>query len=85
MAIGLSDGLKFVLPITQADLADALGLSPVHVNRSLQRLRADGIIRTYSKTVVIEDREALVREAEFRPDYMHPEGPREPEKRAAGS
>ena len=71
--IGQSDGTEFVLPITQADLADAVGLSPVHLNRCLQALRADGLIRTFGKTIVIEDREAMVREADFRTTYLHPE------------
>jgi CRP-like cAMP-binding protein len=77
-AIGQSDGREFILPVTQADLADAVGLSAVHVNRSLQWLRAQGLIRTFGKTVVIEDREALIREADFRSIYLHPEGPRNP-------
>ena len=77
-AIGLSDGREFVLPVTQADLADAVGLSPVHVNRSLQWLRSQGFIRTFGKTIVIEDRDALVRESDFRSTYLHPEGPRAP-------
>lgn len=76
-AIGESDGKKFVLPVTQADLADAAGLSAVHTNRSMQKLREDGLIRTYGKTVVIEDEAALSRLASFNPLYLHPEGPRE--------
>jgi len=76
-AIGQSDGREFILPITQADLADAVGLSPVHINRSLQWLRSQRLIRTFSKTVIIEDMEALVAMADFRSAYLHPEGPRE--------
>ncbi len=77
-AIGLSDGQEFVMPVTQTDFADAVGLSPVHVNRSLQSLRADALIRTFNKTVVIDDVDALVREANFKANYLHPEGPRNP-------
>jgi CRP-like cAMP-binding protein len=77
--IGQSDGKEFELPITQVDLADALGLSPVHVNRSLQALRSQSLIRTFRRTFVIEDREALVRLADFHTTYLHPEGPRSPE------
>lgn len=77
-AIGLSDGRKFIIPVTQADLADAAGLSAVHTNRSLQRLREDGLIRSYGKTVVIEQREELARVGSFDARYMHPEGPRQP-------
>jgi hypothetical protein len=43
-AIGLAQGQSFDLPITQAELGDALGLSTVHVNRSLMQLRGDGLI-----------------------------------------
>jgi CRP-like cAMP-binding protein len=75
--IGESDGTKFVLPVTQADLADAAGLSAVHTNRSLQRLREDKLIRTYGRTVIIEQPADLARLASFDPRYMHPEGPRE--------
>lgn len=75
-AIGESDGTKFTLPVTQADLADAAGLSAVHTNRSMQKLREDGLIRTYGKTVVIEDEPQLMRLASFNPRYLHPEGPR---------
>ena len=38
-AVGLANGDACELPITQAELGDALGLSTVHVNRSLQELR----------------------------------------------
>lgn len=76
-AIGRSDGKKFALPVTQTDLADAAGLSAVHTNRSIQKLREDGLIRTYGKTVVIEDEEQLMRLASFNSRYLHPEGPRQ--------
>lgn len=75
-SIGLSNGLEFELPITQIDLADALGLSPVHVNRSLQALRSNGLIRTFRRTIVIQDPGAMSQLAGFDPAYLHPEGPR---------
>lgn len=78
-AIGLSDGDKFEMPVTQNDLADAAGLSAVHTNRSLQRLREKGMIRSYGRTVVIEDRDGLAKVAAFDTGYLHPEGPRVPE------
>jgi CRP-like cAMP-binding protein len=73
---GLSDGRTFTLPITQADLADATGLSPVHLNRSLQSLRREGWIRTSRRDVEIFDRESLALEAGFSADYLQPKGPR---------
>jgi len=42
-AVGLSDGAGMDLPYKQQDLADALGLSLVHTNKMLKKLRADGI------------------------------------------
>lgn len=77
-AIGESDGKKFVMPVTQGDLADAVGLSAVHTNRSLQKLREDELIRSYGRTVIIENPEELARIGTFDSRYMHPEGPRQP-------
>lgn len=74
--IGQSDGRTFFLPITQSDLADAVGLSAVHTNRSFQQLRQSGAIRTNGRNVVIEDYPAMAFEASFDPVYLHPEGPR---------
>lgn len=75
-AVGLSDGRKFDVPVTQQDLADAAGLSAVHTNRSLQILREDGLIRSYGRTVILEDIDALKQISSFTPLYLHPEGPR---------
>ena len=70
-AVGLTRDHSFDLPITQAELADAFGLSPVHVNRSLQELRGDGLITSQGKTLVINDWERLQQVAQFNPDYLH--------------
>jgi CRP-like cAMP-binding protein len=75
-AIGQSDGHQFVLPVTQADIADAMGMSPVHVNRSLQTLRAKKLIQAQGRVMTILDDKALSALAGFDPLYMHPEGPR---------
>jgi len=75
-SVGLSDGKAFVLPVTQADLADATGLSPVHVNRSLKALRVEGLIRMVGKSITIDEPDALERLADFNDLYLHPEGPR---------
>ena len=76
VSIGQSDGTKFYMPVTQADLSDAVGLSPVHTNRSLQHLRETGLIRTHGRNFVIEDGKGLWKLAGFDPAYLHPEGPR---------
>lgn len=70
-AVGLADGPAFELPITQAEFADALGLSPVHVNRVLQDLRKDGLIASRGRFLSIEDWDGLRRGGEFDPDYLH--------------
>ena len=59
------------MPITQAELADATGLSTVHVNRTMQALRANGLITTKNGRVVIEDREGLQEAGEFDATYLH--------------
>ena len=59
-AIGLVNGQAFEMPITQAELGDATGLSTVHVNRTIQELRGNGLISTpKSGRVVIEDWDRL--------------------------
>jgi CRP-like cAMP-binding protein len=59
------------LPITQAELGDTLGLSTVHVNRVLQELRSEGLIRWQGSTVTILDWDRLVEVAEFSPTYLN--------------
>lgn len=69
--IGLvRDGL-FDLPLTQEQLADALGLTAVHVNRVLQRLRADGLIMLQSRSLTLLDADRLRSAAGFDPNYLH--------------
>lgn len=70
-AVGLSDGSECDLPLTQADLADALGLSAVHINRSLQELRASRLIELRNKRLTIHDRQGLMDLAMFDPRYLH--------------
>jgi CRP-like cAMP-binding protein len=61
------------LPLTQPLMADALGLSTVHVNRSLQRLRAAGLISVQRGPIVVEDASGLARVANIEPgDALHP-------------
>ena len=59
------------LPITQAELADALGLSGVLVNRTLRELRLSGLIDWRDKQLGIPDLDALTAVARFDPDYLH--------------
>ena len=62
---------RFVLPFTQQELADILGLTPVHINRTLQHLRCDGLIASEGSEVAILDIERLRRIGEFDPVYLH--------------
>jgi CRP-like cAMP-binding protein len=57
--VGLGDAQRFPLPLTQEMLADALGLSIVHVNRTLQQLRRDGLIELRSGVAILLRPEAL--------------------------
>ena len=71
-AVGLVDGQAYQLPITQAELGDATGLSTVHVNRTLQELRGNSVISTpKSGRVVIEDWDRLQGAGEFDVTYLH--------------
>ncbi len=77
-AVGLAGEHRCALPITQLDLADALGLTSVHVNRTLKELRGSGLLTLRSNTLVVEKWDELAQAAEFDPTYLHLE------KRAVG-
>jgi CRP-like cAMP-binding protein len=69
--IGFTEDLRYVLPLTQAELADALGLSSVHANRSLQELRKLGLVTLQRRELIIHDWDGLAKVAEFDPAYLH--------------
>jgi CRP-like cAMP-binding protein len=77
-AVGLAGDYRCPMPITQVDLADALGLTSVHVNRVLKEMRGQTLITLRSSTLVIEAWDELLSVSEFDPTYLHLE------KRAAG-
>jgi CRP-like cAMP-binding protein len=60
----------FDLPVTQTQLADATALTAVHINRTLQGLRADGLIEWHRQIIRVPDWHALVQSAEFDPGYL---------------
>jgi CRP-like cAMP-binding protein len=68
--VGLTEGQGFRLPITQLDLADASGLTSVHVNRMLRQLRDDRFMTFRNGLVEIHDLEGLERLAEFDRSYL---------------
>lgn len=68
--VALVDGNSCGLPATQMDLADATGLSVVHLNRTLQELRASRLIVLRDRTLTISDLDALKAVALFSPNYL---------------
>ena len=72
--VGLTNGKGCEFPLTQSDLADATGLTPVHVNRTLQELRRAGLIVLHGRTLTIPDLDALKDAALFNANYLHLNG-----------
>jgi CRP-like cAMP-binding protein len=69
---GLSDDARYELPMTQDQLADATGLTPVHVNRSLRALEREGlIVRTTPRAISIGDWRKLAEAGDFDSNYLH--------------
>jgi CRP-like cAMP-binding protein len=69
--VGLADSREYELPMTQSDLADALGLTSVHVNRVMQALRGDRVLDVKKFTVKLGDAENLMEIGDFDPLYLH--------------
>jgi len=70
-AEGLAHEYGYELPMTQEQLADALGLTPVHVNRTLKALEADGLIARDKRVVSFPNWERMRRVADFNQRYLH--------------
>ncbi len=69
--VGLAEALSYDLRLTQTDLAECLGLTPVHVNRSLKELREQGLVEFRAGRVDIKDMRGLEAVAEFDPAYLY--------------
>lgn len=69
-AVGLVDAGSCDFQLKQTDLAEMCGLTPIHVNRMLQRLRADGLIQLSGSRLTIYDFSALARITRFDPAYL---------------
>src|SRR5262252_5698077 len=67
---GLADGMSFDMPLTQELIGDALGLTTVHVNRTIRSLREDGLIKMSNKCVTILDFEAWSQVSNFDNSYL---------------
>lgn len=63
---------RYGCPLTQHDLADALGLTPIHLNRMLRELREDGIMAFRNGVVEFLDRDQLITLSDFDQDYLLP-------------
>lgn len=71
LRIGLvSEGNEFHLPLTQEELGDALGLTSVHVNRTVKRLREQGLIQIEHKRLTVLDAMRLINVTNFDPTYL---------------
>lgn len=69
--VGLANGGSYDLPLTQRELADTMGMSDVHMNRVLQRLRQEGLITFKGGALSIADAEKLAAFSGFDPNYLH--------------
>ena len=70
-AAGLTNGESCALPLTQEFVADALGLTAVHTNRTLQVLRETGVVEWRSGQLTVKDWPKLCEIAGFDPNYLH--------------
>lgn len=74
--VGLADGDSFAMPLTQDVLADVLGFSVVHVNRTVQQLRREGLLEIRNGTVTLSQPAALEKLAGWTPLAGAPTGPK---------
>ena len=82
-AFGAIDNDRFEFPVTQVDLADATGLTPVHVNRMLKQLRDENLIAIEGKNWTILDPQGLREAARYEASYLHLDrAKREPDSEA---
>jgi transcriptional regulator with XRE-family HTH domain len=72
------DEARFDLPLTQEQIGDVLGLTTVHVNRTLRELRSLDLIEKLGTTVEIPSIARLAQVAEFDESYLHRSDPVEP-------
>jgi CRP-like cAMP-binding protein len=76
--VGLADKTGFLCPLTQSHLADALGLTPVHVNRVLREIREAGLMTFQNGKVTFDDYDGLVEFCDFDKAYLDQDGPTSP-------
>lgn len=81
-AVGCVTGNSFSFPFTQTDLADTMGLSNVHVNRTLRELKALGLITLKQRTLTILDVDRIKAYCHFTQNYLHLRNTRWGERRS---
>jgi CRP-like cAMP-binding protein len=69
--VGETTDDSFPFHLTQEELADATGMTPVHANRMLQQLRSEGLIELSGKVLTVLDPKALQRLAKYDSTYLH--------------
>ncbi|MEG3124242.1 Crp/Fnr family transcriptional regulator [Sphingomonas sp. GB1N7] len=69
--VGLAGKVEFGFPLTQEFIADATGLTPVHVNRMLRELRERGLVVIKDGNLDVPDIGALAKASDFNPRYLH--------------
>lgn len=69
--VGLVEGDALELPLTQQELGECLGLTSVHINRTLQEMRRRELITLEARKLTVLDLKALRTVAEFNPDYLY--------------
>lgn len=71
LQIGIADRTSCIMPFTQVVLADAVGLTPVHTNRVINKLRSAGALKMERGTIVIASISNLAKIAGFNNNYLH--------------
>ena len=69
--VGLAEDDSYDFPLTQQEFGECLGLTSVHVNRTLQSLRRSGLIQVENRRATILDLPGLKALGEFDPDYLY--------------
>jgi CRP-like cAMP-binding protein len=70
-AAGLASNHHYELPMTQEQLADAVGLTSVHVNRVLKQLGEEGLINRNKRSITIVDWHRMRQAGDFNERYLH--------------
>ena len=70
-AVGLGEHCNYEFPMTQEQIADTVGLTSVHVNRTLKSFDREGLTTRSKRSVTIEDWEKLAGVGDFNPVYLH--------------